>query len=169
MKLKKWLEGFKKFINRGNILDLAIGVVIGGAFGKIVNSVVNDIIFPLLAAVLGKAEFTDLAFKIYLRSELDPNTGNMVKIYSTVRYGNTIQLIVEFLIVALVIYTVVIRIIKGEAKKQRELERQQKLALEAEQAKASEIVEEPVVVEEVKEVPEDIKLLTEIRDLLSKK
>lgn len=158
--MKKWLEGFKKFINRGNILDLAIGVVIGGAFGKIVNSMVNDIIFPLLAAVLGEAEFTDLSWKIYLRSELDPTTNQMVDIFSTVRYGNTIQLIVEFLIIALVIYSIVIRIIKGEAKRQRELERQQR---EAELQKQTEA---PVVVEKV--IPEDIKLLMEIRDLLKK-
>ncbi|HBT59728.1 MAG TPA: large conductance mechanosensitive channel protein MscL [Acholeplasmataceae bacterium] len=158
--MKKWLEGFKKFINRGNILDLAIGVVIGGAFGKIVNSMVNDIIFPLLAAVLGEAEFTDLSWKIYLRSELDPVSNQMVDIFSTVRYGNTIQLIVEFLIIALVIYTIVIRIIKGEAKRQRELDRQQR---EAELQKQNEA---PVVVEKV--TPEDIKLLMEIRDLLKK-
>ena len=154
--MKTWLAGFKKFINRGNIIDLATGVVIGGAFGKIVNSLVNDIIFPLLAAILGKAEFKDLAWKIYLRTDIDPTTLEATKIYSTVRYGNTIQMIFEFLIIALVIYIVVIRLLKGEAKRQREFEKEQ-ARLEAEAIANPKPVEPPKPVEVI--LPADIKVI----------
>lgn len=83
---------FKIFIMRGNVMDLAVGVIIGAAFGKIVTSLVNDILMPLIGVLLGKVNFTDLSVKI----------GS-----STIKYGMFIQNIVDFLIVAFCIFVMV--------------------------------------------------------------
>ena len=83
---------FKTFIMRGNVMDLAVGVIIGAAFGKIVTSLVNDILMPLIGILLGKVNFTDLSVKI----------GS-----STIKYGMFIQNIVDFLIVAFCIFVMV--------------------------------------------------------------
>ena len=79
------LKEFKEFISRGNVLDMAIGVIIGGAFGKIVTSVVNDLLMPLIGIVLGGLNFSNLSFKI----------GS-----AEILYGAFIQNVVDFLIVA---------------------------------------------------------------------
>lgn len=86
------LEEFKKFIMRGNVLDLAVAVIIGGAFGAIVNSLVNDIIMPLVGVLLGGVDFSGLAFQV----------GS-----ATVAYGKFIQAIVNFLIIATAIFLMV--------------------------------------------------------------
>jgi len=86
------LKEFKKFALKGNIMDMAIGVVIGGAFQKIVNSLVNDIIMPAIAILTGKVDFSDLVWTI----------GN-----SSIKYGNFITTVVDFLIIAFSIFLVV--------------------------------------------------------------
>lgn len=91
-KLKKEAGEFKKFISRGNVVDMAVGVIVGGAFGKIVTSLVNDILMPLIGTVLGGLNFTDLSIKVG-----DAN----------IAYGNFIQTIVDFLIVAFCIFLMV--------------------------------------------------------------
>lgn len=91
-KLKKGAGEFKKFISRGNVVDMAIGVIVGGAFGKIVTSLVNDILMPLIGTILGGLNFTDLSIKVG-----DAN----------IAYGNFIQAIVDFLIVAFCIFLMV--------------------------------------------------------------
>lgn len=83
---------FKTFIMRGNVMDLAVGVIIGAAFGKIVTSLVNDILMPLLGILLGKVNFTDLSVKV----------GS-----SSIKYGMFVQNIVDFLIVAFCIFVMV--------------------------------------------------------------
>jgi len=83
------LKEFKEFISRGNVLDMAIGVIIGGAFGKIVTSVVNDLLMPLIGIVLGGLNFSNLSFKI----------GS-----AEILYGAFIQNVVDFLIVAACIF-----------------------------------------------------------------
>ncbi len=83
------LKEFKEFISRGNVLDMAIGVIIGGAFGKIVTSVVNDLLMPLIGIVLGGLDFSSLSFKI----------GS-----AEILYGSFIQNVVDFLIVASCIF-----------------------------------------------------------------
>ncbi|MBG9770525.1 large conductance mechanosensitive channel protein MscL [Bacillus vallismortis] len=95
-----WNE-FKAFAMRGNIMDLAIGVVIGGAFGKIVTSLVNDIIMPLVGLLLGGLDFSGLSFSF----------GDAV-----VKYGSFIQTIVNFLIISFSIF-IVIRILNGLRRK----------------------------------------------------
>lgn len=93
MKGRRWnkqmLKEFKEFALRGNVLDLAVGVIIGAAFGKIVTSLVNDIIMPLIGLLLAGIDFKDLSFTV----------GD-----ATVLYGSFIQTIVDFLIVAFSIF-----------------------------------------------------------------
>lgn len=91
-KAKGLVTEFKQFISRGNVLDLAVGVIIGGAFGKIVTSLVNDIIMPLVGIIIGGKSFESLSTKI----------GE-----STILYGAFIQNIVDFLIVAFCVFVVV--------------------------------------------------------------
>jgi large conductance mechanosensitive channel len=83
---------FREFVMRGNVLDLAIGVIIGGAFGKIVGSLVNDILMPIIGLLLGGVDFSGLALKIGEAS---------------VNWGLFIQAIIDFLIIALVIFLIV--------------------------------------------------------------
>ena len=86
------LKEFQEFINRGNVIDLAVAVVIGGAFGAIVNSLINDIIMPLIGIILGGVDFTSLSIDV----------GN-----ATILYGNFIQAIVNFLVISFSIFLVV--------------------------------------------------------------
>ena len=91
------IQEFKTFISRGNVLDLAVGVIIGAAFGKIVNSIVNDILMPPLGLILGKVNFTDLKIII----------GGTAEKPVTINYGMFIQVAVEFLIVAFIVFLIV--------------------------------------------------------------
>lgn len=86
------LKEFKEFISRGNVVDLAVGVIMGSAFGKIVTSLVNDIIMPLVGVIIGGIDFTSLSIKIK---------------DSNIMYGSFIQNIVDFLIVAACIFVMV--------------------------------------------------------------
>ncbi len=86
------LNDFKKFIAQGNVLDLAVGVIIGGAFGKITASLVDDILMPVIGIILGGVDFTKLSITV----------GSAV-----VKYGNFIQAAINFLIIALVIFMLV--------------------------------------------------------------
>ena len=86
------LKEFKEFVMRGNVLDLAVAVIIGGAFGLIVTSLVNDILMPLVGLLLGGIDFTGLSFTV----------GDAV-----VTWGNFVQAIVDFLIVAFVIFMII--------------------------------------------------------------
>ncbi len=83
------IKEFKEFISRGNVVDMAVGVIMGSAFGKIVTSLVNDIIMPLVGVLIGGIDFTSLSFKIQK---------------AEVKYGSFIQNIVDFLIVAICIF-----------------------------------------------------------------
>ena len=88
-KVNKFMAEFKTFVSRGNVLDLAVGVVVGGAFSKIVTSLVNDIITPLIGVVIGGKDFSGLSLKI----------GD-----STIAYGLFIQNIIDFIIIAFCIF-----------------------------------------------------------------
>lgn len=99
---------FKKFAFKGNVLDLAVGVIIGGAFGKIVTSLVNDLIMPLIGIILGGVNFTDL--KIVIKEA----SGDIAE--SAFRYGAFIQSIVDFLIIAFSIFLFITLIQKSKKK-----------------------------------------------------
>lgn len=104
------LKEFKKFAMKGNVVDLAVGIIIGGAFGKIVSSLVNDLIMPLIGLILGKVNFTNL--KIVLKAA----QGDKEEL--AIRYGNFIQTSIDFLIVAFSIFLVIKAINKFNKKKE---------------------------------------------------
>lgn len=133
-----FIKEFKEFAMRGNVIDMAVGVVIGGAFGKIVSSLVGDVIMPIVGVLTGGVNFTDLKFT------LKDAVGDTAAV--TVNYGSFIQTMVDFTIIAFCIFCVVKAI--NSLKKPK--------------------VEEPKS-EEPAPVPEDVALLTEIRDLLKNK
>ena len=99
MGVKKVIEDFKAFAIKGNMIDMAVGIIIGGAFGKIITSLVNDVIMPPLGVLIGGVNFTDL--KITLKAA----EGEMAAV--TLNYGNFINAIINFLLMALVIFTIV--------------------------------------------------------------
>lgn len=136
-----FVGGFKKFITRGNVVDLAVAVIIGGAFNKIVSSLVNDIIMPVVSIWLNKTSFTELVWEV---------RGSQIK------YGNFIQMVVEFLIIAFSIYVSIEWFLKSSRRKKAK-----ELALEKERAALEEkpVTPKPVI------TPTEA-LLTEIRDLL---
>ena len=127
---KKIIKEFKEFISRGNVVDLAVGVVIGGSFSKIVSSLVNDIIMPLVGIIIGGINFTSLSIKFK---------------DATINYGNFIQTVIDFLIVAWCIF-VAIKLINSLQRKKKEEDKK----------------------DEPPKKDEQIILLEEIRDLLKK-
>ena len=137
--MKKFFQDFRDFAMKGNVIDMAVGVIIGGAFGKIVSSLVNDIIMPVVSLSTGSVNFTDL--KSTLRAAELNEAGEVVREAVTFNYGMFIQNIVDFVIIAFSIF-IAIRVMMKFKKK----------AEEAPAAPAAPSAEET--------------LLTEIRDLL---
>lgn len=150
MKKSGFMADFKKFITKGNVVDMAVGVIIGGAFSKIVSSLVNDVIMPLVGMLIGDINFTEL--KCILKPEVLDAEGNVVTAAVTVNYGQFIQYIVDFLLVALCIF-VALRVITNLSKKLKKEEEKEAAAAPA-----------PAPAPSKEEV-----LLTEIRDLLKNK
>jgi large conductance mechanosensitive channel len=122
------LKEFRDFISKGNVIDLAVAVILGLAFGAIINSLVADILMPVIGIVFGGIDFTRLAIQV----------GN-----EEITYGNFIQSVINFLLIAIALFLIL--------RSYNRFRRQEK--------------EEPAPAEP----PEDIKLLTEIRDLLKEK
>lgn len=127
--MKKFMEEFKQFIARGNVMDMAVGVIIGGAFSAITTSLINDIIMPLLGIFTGSISFAELSFTV---------NG------AVIAYGNFIQAVLNFLVMAFVVFCLVKAINRFHRKKE-----------EAPPAPPEPSAEE--------------KLLAEIRDLLKEK
>ncbi len=98
------LSEFKQFAVKGNVIDLAVGIVIGAAFGKIVTSLVNDILMPPIGLAIGGIDFKDLK---YVLSESVMEGGKVVTEGASINYGNFIQSLVDFLIIALAIFALV--------------------------------------------------------------
>ena len=140
-----FIKEFKEFAMKGNVMDMAVGVIIGGAFGKIVSSLVDDIIMPLVGKALGNADFTNLY--VALSDGIPEGTplADAKGMGSVFAYGSFIQNVVDFLIIAICIFLM----IKGV----------NKLNKKKEEAPAPEAPKGPTQEE----------LLTEIRDLLKKK
>lgn len=136
------LKEFKEFAMRGNVIDMAVGVVIGAAFGKIISSLVDDIIMPLVGVATGGINFTDYKWVIQ-QAVIDGQTQEILKPEVTMNWGSWVQTIVDFIIVAFCIF-IAIKAINQLKRKEAE-------------APAPEPAPEPTK-EEV--------LLTEIRDIL---
>ncbi len=146
--MKKFFEEFKTFAMRGNVIDLAVGVVIGGAFGKITTSIVNDIIMPCISMLTGGVNFED--WKLVLKEAvanaegvIDPATE------IAIQYGNTIAIIIDFIIIAFAVFCMV-------------------KAINSLHKKKDEPAPEPAPEPEPEPSAEE-KLLMEIRDLLKEK
>ena len=137
----KFLNEFKQFAMRGNVLDMAVGVIIGGAFGKIVSSVVDDIIMPPIGWLIGGVNFSDL--KVTLPS-VEVIGGEKLQA-ATINYGNFLQAALDFLIVAFCVFMLIKVVNKVTAKKE----------------------EKPAETPKAPEPTQEEKLLTEIRDLLT--
>lgn len=152
-------KDFKAFISRGNIVDLAVAVVVGAAFTAIVNSLVDDIIKPLITVLVGGEDMSDLV--VVLKTIYD-DAGEVVDTV-TLNYGNLIMAILTFLIDAFVIFTIVRIIRNAKNRIQAEAEKLKKKDAEA-AAEAPAREEAPAPVEPPKPTVEE--LLAEIRDLL---
>lgn len=139
------LQEFKEFAVKGNAMDLAVGVIIGGAFGKIVDSIVGDLIMPLVARIIGNLDFSNL-FVV-----LGDNPNNLTALAEIKKagipvfaYGSFLTIVVNFVILAFIIFMMV-----------KQMNRLRK-------------VEAPAAEPEVPPTPEDVLLLREIRDALKK-
>ena len=145
--MKKFFGEFKQFAMRGNVIDLAVGVVIGGAFGKITTSIVNDIIMPFVSMLTGGVNFTDWKW-ILKEAVTQVNAEGVEEVVTaavSVNYGNLIAVILDFIIVAFAVFCLVKGINRLHRKK-----------------------EEPAEPPAPPEPSAEEKLLTEIRDLLKK-
>lgn len=109
--MKKTLEEFKKFALKGNVMDMAVGVMIGGAFGKIVSSLVNDIVMPCISLLIGKVNFTSMQFVL-------ANAGTEHAVI--LKYGVFLQNVFDFLVIAICIFSAV-KLISRYSKKEEEV------------------------------------------------
>lgn len=133
----KLVEEFKAFISKGNVVDMAVGVVVGGAFGKIVTSLVSDLIMPLVGLITGGGSLKDMFVVLGDRTGFDPAKYTTPALaaeagYATLNYGNFIQTVLDFLIIALAIFLVIKLMATAKSKLIHEksrspLPRQQKL------------------------------------------
>lgn len=171
MKSTFWAD-FKKFITKGNIIDMSVGVVIGTAFGKITSSLVNDVIMPLVGLAVGGLDVSD--WKWVLKEAVLDAEGVVETAEVAVRYGNFIQMILDFLIIAFSIFVVLRIIMKA---KERAHAAETKAAEEAKaqadaEAKAAADAAAVKAAEEAKKIAderaEELALLREIRDSLKK-
>jgi len=146
--MKKFFSDFKAFIMKGNIIDMAVGVVIGGAFGKIVTALVNNIITPLISLATGKVALTDL--KHVFKPEVLDDAGNVLEAEVALQYGAFLQTIIDFLIIAFSIFVVLRIMVKAQQK--MEALRKKKEEEVAEEAPAAPAETELTVLCEIREM-----------------
>ena len=144
--MKKMINEFKTFIARGNVVDLAVGVIIGGAFGKITTSLVNDVFMPFISWLFGARDMT--ALNLLVRPEVVNEAGEVVQEAITIGFGSFVATIIDFLLIAVVVFLMV----KVMNTIRDRLEKKEEPAPAAPPAPSNEEV-----------------LLTEIRDLLKNK
>lgn len=173
-------EDFKKFITKGNVIDMAVAVVIGGAFGKITTGLVNYVITPLTSIFLGEIDLTGVK-TVLIREVIDAATGEVTTPEVAILWGQWIQTIIDFLIIAFVIF-VVLRVIMKVKNKLGEKEAAEKALADAEAkaladaaaAEAAEKAAEEKARLEAREnefyanVAKQAELLAEIRDAVKK-
>ena len=151
--MKGFVEEFKKFISRGNVLDMAIGVVIAGAFGKITTSLVNDLLMPFIAWVCGSRDMA--ALNVVVRPEIVNEAGEVTQTAIVLGFGTFVGTIVDFLLIALTVFLIVRAFNKAKDKAEA------KKKAEEEAAKAAEPETPPA--------PTTEELLTRILEELQKK
>ncbi|MFW5645061.1 MAG: large-conductance mechanosensitive channel protein MscL [Bacteroidota bacterium] len=137
----KIIKGFKEFAIKGNMFDMAIGIIIGASINEIISSLVHDIISPFLGLAIGKVNFSSL--RIVLQPEVRDAAGNITRELVTVNYGSFLQVLIDFLIIVISIFIVIktFNRLKNRANDEKDL---------------------------TVPTPRDIELLSEIRDLLKK-
>ena len=138
----KIINEFKEFAIKGNLFDMAIGIIIGVAFNKIVSSLVNDIILPSFSLIIGNVNFQNL--NIVLQKETIDNTGIIIQELVSIKYGNFIQVLFDFFIITITVFLVIKIFNKLRRKAENEMDT-------------------------TVSTPRDIELLSEIRDLLKEK
>ena len=148
--MKKMLKEFKDFIMRGNVLDMAVGVIVAGAFGKITTSLVNDVFMPFISWIFGARDMT--ALNVLIRPEVLDAEGNVVQAAITIGFGTFVATIIDFILVALVVFMVVKAINTAKTKLEKKKEEDAAAEPPAPPAPSKEEL-----------------LLTEIRDLLKEK
>lgn len=151
-KAKGFITEFKEFISRGNVLDMAVGVIIATAFGKITTSLVNDVFMPFIGWLIGEIDLSTL--NIVLAPESLDAEGNVIKEAVVVGIGTFVSTVIDFILVAFVVF-IIIKAFNSAKEKAEKLKKKEE---EAQQAEA----EAPA------EPSEEVKLLSEIRDLLKK-
>jgi large conductance mechanosensitive channel len=175
-KKSTFFKDFKDFATRGNVLDMAVGVVIGGAFGKIISSLVADIIMPIIGIMIGGFNIAEA--KVTLREAVTETVEGVVTVVKPAvefRYGNFIQTIIDFVIIAFCIFMFIRVIMKlknaaEELKAKHAAEEAEKVANEEENAEEVLVVAEKTVDGMTSQDAADIKvLLEEIRDSLKAK
>ena len=144
--MKKIIAEFKEFISRGNVMDMAIGVIIATAFGKITTSLVNDVLMPLISWLVGARDMS--ALNLLVRPEVLNDAGEVVQESITIGFGTLLGTVIDFILVALIVFAIV----KAANMARARLEKQK----EAEEEAAPEPSNEE-------------KLLAEIRDLLKER
>jgi len=166
--MKQFFSDFKKFALKGNIIDMAVGVVIGGAFGKIVTSLVNDIITPLISLATGKVSLTEL--EVVLKPEILNEAGEVIQSKAAITYGNFIQTIIDFIIIALSIFCVLRVMMKAQNKfNEKEIEAANAAKAAADEAAKAAKEAADAEIAHQKELEElEVSLLREIRDSLKK-
>ena len=148
--MKKIAKEFKEFIARGNVIDMAVGVIIAGAFGKITTSLVNDILMPFISWIFGTRDMT--ALNIIVRPEVLNEAGEVVQAAITIGFGTLVATVIDFLLIALVVFMIVKAMNTAKAKAEAKKKAQEEAAPPEPPAPSNEEV-----------------LLTEIRDLLKNK
>lgn len=153
--MKKFFADFKKFITRGNVLDLAVAVIIGGAFSKIIGSLVKDILMPVISLVIGEKGFENYKYVISPADEVNGIAENAIT------YGVFIQNIIDFLIIAFVIFVIIRSIMRiSELANAKKIEAERLQKEEEERIKAEKAALEPVQ-PKVEDLLQDIKVLLE--------
>ena len=127
-KSKGFIKEFKEFISRGNVIDLAVGVIIGAAFGKIITSLVDDILMPIIGVIIGGIDFSELSF----------NVGN-----ASIMYGAFVQNVIDFLIVALCVFIIIKLVNKLSSFRKKEEEAKEEAPLKS---------DEVVLLEEIRDL-----------------
>ncbi len=157
--MKKMLAEFKTFISKGNVLDMAIGVIIATAFGKITTALVNDVLMPVIGAIFGGSSLTD-ALNITLRpAVVDAATGEVVQEASVLGLGIFLNAIIDFLIVAFICFLIVKAFNKAKEAAEKKKKAEEEAAAAAKAAEEAAKPKEPTAEE----------LLKEIRDLLKER
>lgn len=151
-KAKGFVAEFKEFISKGNVLDMAVGVIIATAFGKITTSLVNDVFMPFIGWLIGEIDLSTL--NIVLSPAIMDAEDNVIKEAVVVGIGTFVSTVIDFVLVALIVF-VIIKAFNHAKEKAEKLKKKE----EAEQTAEDEASAEP---------SEEVKLLSEIRDLLKK-